>query len=678
MWCPIRRARRGGGDLERTLLSVERSAWRAAASWLPAVLVLLSLTLLVVVPWVMQQQTRVLHDEIHDVISPARDELTKIVQALAAEMAGTRGYLLTGDPAFAQDHLLARERRDAELPRLLELCARLRPSTSEGASALRDAVEKADPAIDAFFAGRMSKETYVSLLPSQQAFFSDASDRAVELDGLLSAEATLRRTKVSGITRRVAWISTGLALLALIAAADVAILGRRYRALNKRLERYGRRQTALKDAARALGEVGSVREAVALIARRAMAESNACGAFVERAEVPETGSTVEVVASEGEGGPPVGFRAPYPGSLSEEIIESGEPHVVTEVGSIGERLAPYLHDTCPSCTGLVVPLSSEKKILGALVMLRQQGQPSFDDTEVAMARALGDLASAALRRVLLLDELAQLVERERAARALSEEARAEAEGRRAELERVSSSRARLIRGFGHDLKNPLGAADGYLQLMERQKKDPLSLGQRERIAKVRRSLRGALDLIESLLALARAERSEIELVYERFDLRREVALVAEENRAQAEGAGLELRIERGGGPLDIVSDRTRIRQLLGNLLSNAVKYTDRGWIEVRVDSSRHGWVAVEVEDTGRGISLEDQEHVFEEFRRAGSAAGKRGAGIGLAISQAVAHAMGGEVTVESELDKGSTFTIHLPVTPVGLDAGAGDSHPLPP
>jgi len=652
---------------------VERSAWRAAA-WLPAALVLVSLTLLIVVPWVMQQRTRALQDEILDIISPARDELTSVVQALAAEMAGTRGYLLTADPAFAEDHRLARERRDVELPRLLEFCAQLGPSASEGATALRDAVLKADPAIDAFFAGRMSKETYVSLLPSQQAFFSDASERAVELDGLLSAESTLRRNEVTAIARRVAWIDTGLALLALIAAADVAMLGRRYRSLSRRLERYGRRQSALKDAARALGEVGSVREAVELIARHAMTESNACGAFVERAELPRAGSVVEVVASVGEGGPPVGRRVPYPGSLSEEIIESGEPHVVTEVGSIGERLAPYLHETCPGCTGLVVPLSSEKTTLGALVALRRGDQPSFDDTEVAMARSLGDLASAALRRVLLLDELAQMVERERAARALSEEARAEAEGRREELERVSSSRVRLIRGFGHDLKNPLGAADGYLQLMERQKKEPLSPGQRERVAKVRRSLRAALDLIESLLALARAERSEIELAYERFDLGREVALIAEEHRAQADHAGLELRIEKGRGPLEIVSDRTRLRQLLGNLLSNAVKYTDRGWIEVRVDDPRHGWAAIEVEDTGRGISAEDLVHVFEEFQRAGSAAGERGAGIGLAITQAVAHAMGGEITVESELGRGSTFTIHLPLTPVRLEAGASDLH----
>src|SRR5690606_22256676 len=128
-------------------------------------------------------------------------------------------------------------------------------------------------------------------------------------------------------------------------------------------------------------------------------------------------------------------------------------------------------------------------------------------------------------------------ERERLLRQ-AQEARTEAERRRDELQRVTESRNRLMRGFGHDVKNPLGAADGYLQLMEEGVVGDLSEKQEESVASARRSIGAAIDLIDQLLELARAEATEIELQTEPVDLRDLVRDAAGEYRARAESQGL--------------------------------------------------------------------------------------------------------------------------------------------
>jgi PAS domain S-box-containing protein len=244
------------------------------------------------------------------------------------------------------------------------------------------------------------------------------------------------------------------------------------------------------------------------------------------------------------------------------------------------------------------------------------------------------------------------------------QARAEAERRRDELECVTESRARLIRGFSHDVKNPLGAADGYLHLMSVM--DDLTLKQQERVLKVRRSIKAAVNLIEDLLELARAESGELEIARAPTDLLDVVREAVEEYRAQAEAARLSLTIELPDELPVIESDRNRIRQVVGNLLSNAVKYTEDGGITVRVMTSggrtapRPGrWITVDVADTGRGIPEEQQRLLFQEFRRLDTGEAK-GAGIGLSISRRIAEALGGDITLESEIGKGSTFTLWLP------------------
>jgi len=143
--------------------------------------------------------------------------------------------------------------------------------------------------------------------------------------------------------------------------------------------------------------------------------------------------------------------------------------------------------------------------------------------------------------------------------------------------------------------------------------------------------------------------------------------VANEYGAQAEAKGQEMTTKVAADTPSITSDSSRIRQVVGNLLSNAIKYTpEQGHIDVRVSPSdgttpaAGEWIVVDVSDTGPGIPPDQVQMLFQEFTRLNPEAAS-GAGVGLAISQRLARALGGRITVESTEGKGSTFRLWLPL-----------------
>lgn len=267
-----------------------------------------------------------------------------------------------------------------------------------------------------------------------------------------------------------------------------------------------------------------------------------------------------------------------------------------------------------------------------------------------------ELATSAEREVAIrhwMRRQTQLMEREFAARE--------------ELERVMESRARLIRGFTHDVKNPLGAGNGFLALLEDEIFGPLTDQQRHSIGRVRRAIGNALSLIDELIEIARSEKGELEVDYDPVVMHEVVRELTEEYRPQAAAKGLTIECAVPDDVPVIHTDPVRIRQVLGNLLSNAVKYTRAGTIRVGAATrsgtgprGRGEWAAVDVVDTGPGIPEEQLHLLFQEFERLDpeSAAGS---GLGLSISQRLAEAMGGTISVDSRVGEGSTFTLWLPV-----------------
>lgn len=240
---------------------------------------------------------------------------------------------------------------------------------------------------------------------------------------------------------------------------------------------------------------------------------------------------------------------------------------------------------------------------------------------------------------------------------------------RAELERVTESRERLMRGFSHDLKNPLGAADGHAQLLEAGYAGDITEAQHDSVLQIRRSIRSALGLIEDLLQLAKTEAGHLDVQRKPIDLRETVRDVADAFRPQCQAKGLAMDVQLPDDFPPIESDAARVRQVVGNLVSNAIKYTPAGSVAIRLGvrnnpaSPRPGpCVAVDVADTGPGIPESKRHLLFQEFVRLEPQTAT-GAGIGLTISRRIARALGGDITVESEAGRGTTFTLWLPPAP---------------
>ena len=191
----------------------------------------------------------------------------------------------------------------------------------------------------------------------------------------------------------------------------------------------------------------------------------------------------------------------------------------------------------------------------------------------------------------------------------------------AEAARMTEARTRLLRGVSHDVKNPLGAARGYAELLELELKGPLNADQVRYVKGVRRSIDGALAILGDLLDLARADSGGLSVERVPVDLSRVASETGEDHRPAAASAGHTIECSMTG-PVRAYSDPGRVRQVLGNLLSNAIKYTPApGHITVRAervdnDPARPGdWAVVRVADTGPGIPPEKRDAIFDEFSR---------------------------------------------------------------
>jgi signal transduction histidine kinase len=314
--------------------------------------------------------------------------------------------------------------------------------------------------------------------------------------------------------------------------------------------------------------------------------------------------------------------------------------------ALGDPLRQDLYE------GLLLSAALLDEQLGTAAQVSRARILDAERAQRNVAMALGLVALAAVAIVGWLGHRLRL-----AARA--------AEQRRVELERATESRARLMRGVSHDLKNPLNAIDGHAQLLEDELKGPLLPSQKESIVRIRRAVQSLLSLINDLLELSRVEAGQLKVVPRRIELGPLVHESTEEHRAAAEALGQRVEIRVAEDLPPIITDPDRVRQILGNLLSNSVKYTAPGG-DIRINAeaiARNGrrWTAVHVSDSGSGIPSDKLDAIFEEFSRLEVHEHKPGAGLGLSIARRISRLLGGDLTVASEPGRGSAFTLWLPV-----------------
>lgn len=240
-------------------------------------------------------------------------------------------------------------------------------------------------------------------------------------------------------------------------------------------------------------------------------------------------------------------------------------------------------------------------------------------------------------------------------------ARQEIDAARTDAERANRAKSEFLAAMSHDLRTPLNAIGGYADLIEEELYGPVTDPQRGALSRIRKSARHLLTLINDILSFARIEAGSLQLEIEEVSVNEVVSTAGAMVELQAADKGLSLKVLHGPETVRVVADRERTTRILANLLTNAVKFTDTGTITVDWQDD-DGTVTIHVRDTGRGIPADRQAAIFQPFVQVGQGPGeeRQGIGLGLAISWELARAMNGDLTVESVVAGGSTFTLTLP------------------
>jgi PAS domain S-box-containing protein len=270
-------------------------------------------------------------------------------------------------------------------------------------------------------------------------------------------------------------------------------------------------------------------------------------------------------------------------------------------------------------------------------------------------------------RTEAIDKMRLYSELKRASEALEEKVRVATAGlvrqnellklQHVELEQASVAKSDFLASVSHEFRTPLTAILGYTSMLLQGVMGAFDARQRKAISRIDSNAQHLSSFIDDVLDIARIESGRVPMRLRRFHLRDLVSEVAADLEPTIAASGLRVRTRVEDMP-PARTDRGKVKQILLNLLSNALKFTPKGWVKVDVRYHRAGdRVSITVADSGVGISAEEQAQVFEAFRQAkaqGSLA-VGGTGLGLAICRRLAGMLGGELTLLSELGRGSTF-----------------------
>ena len=242
-------------------------------------------------------------------------------------------------------------------------------------------------------------------------------------------------------------------------------------------------------------------------------------------------------------------------------------------------------------------------------------------------------------------------------------------------ESANLAKSRYITTISHELRTPLNSILGYAQLLEEDETMPPQ--RRQAVSVIRRGGDHLLSLIEGTLDLARIESGRLRLDVRPMRFAETLGEITRLLELQAAAKGLVFRSEIAGAPACVRADDKRLRQILINIVGNAIKFTREGEVVLRLQYARE-IARFEIVDTGPGMTAEEMARIFEPFERGSAAAGgsvSGGAGLGLTISRMLADLMGGELTVDSQPGRGTTFRLRL-FLPEVHDGAAGRPAPV--
>ena len=296
----------------------------------------------------------------------------------------------------------------------------------------------------------------------------------------------------------------------------------------------------------------------------------------------------------------------------------------------------------------------------AILLYQRVAGDGLDVVAVVVGSAV--LSAIVLARLTgLVRALDRLRDTERRARADAELAQKLVMAQNVRLQEADRLKDEFVALISHDLRTPLTSIMGYVELALEEESLPDAT--RSYLEVVDRNAERLLRLVNDLLFVARLQVGDLMLEAEELDLAEVVRASVAEVEPRAAAQGIKLTTDVDDVP-SVHADKGRILQVLDNLISNAIKFTPAGG-DVRISLAQsNGAVRLDVSDTGIGIPPDEQEHLFERFFRASSAVQQQlpGTGLGLYIARAIAEAHRGSLAVQSELGRGSTFSLELPTT----------------
>jgi signal transduction histidine kinase len=469
--------------------------------------------------------------------------------------------------------------------------------------------------------GRVFSVSRATASPEMRSILLDAELAAISVIPLIfngEAEGTIS----CGLDRAASFTAEQIDALQHV-ASHVAILVRNAR-LESETSRLAKRRTAVAAwAAQVLGatDVLDIAEHLAQMARDVFRSSGAWVLMIEGDDVVGRRATEPDRGAEE-------VRIPLASvSASTDAIRSGRVLVVNDfaksrymAGVVAQRFRP--------ASVLVAPLADESGSLGAVMVHDLEHPKRFRPTDEEDARLLSAIATAGLRKVLLVQALT----------------------------RANQAKSEFLASVSHDLRTPLNIITGYAQLMQEETFGPLAPEQSDVLARLLRTASDQLALINDLLDLARIEQGKLACIAEPMTIARLVPALAD--MMQALLRGRPVRFE-STVPEGVVAraDPERVRQVLVNLLTNAAKFTNEGCVRLVAALDADG-VRLSVEDTGCGIDAELRDRVLEPFVRGSMP--QAGTGLGLSIVARLVELMRGAMAIDSVPGRGTRIDVRLP------------------
>jgi len=319
----------------------------------------------------------------------------------------------------------------------------------------------------------------------------------------------------------------------------------------------------------------------------------------------------------------------------------------------------------PKMDGLKL-ISEIAKLKPETLMVLLTGHGTIDSALEAMKRGASDYLSKPINLDEMMLRLRKVLEERQRFISLKDYA-AELERANQELRKIDEMKSEFVSVASHELRTPLAAIKNSVQLMLQGKTGEVNENQVKFLSMADRNINRLTSILNSLLDLSRIESGKIGMKFEELDLRGSIEFILSSLKPQADGKSIQLKMEIPEELPFVYGDREKVEQILTNLLGNALKFTPEGGeisVSAKPFEEDEHMVVISVRDSGIGIPEDQLDRIFEKFHQVEDSLRRSitGTGLGLAITKGLVEAHHGKIWVESEVGKGSTFTLTLPMS----------------